>query len=201
MVPARRLKPLVGCLLSTLLCFTPLPAAAQAIYGTVTGQVEDDSGAAVPGATVQLANEATGLQLDGVSDENGTYTIRNVTAGPYTLRASLQGFKEFVQTGRVLRGDLATRLRWHARRGARPAARGAGEVLLPQRAAVDWRAVAGPRHPARLPGVAVRSLLPIRAAGGADGASRRPFARAGRPRPSCWRTTRRRSSPDRGSRG
>jgi hypothetical protein len=86
-------------MLLTLLCLAPRSAAAQAIYGTVTGQVEDDSGAAVPGATVQLLNEDTGLKLDGVSDENGTYTIRNVTAGPYTLRASLQGFKEYVQTG------------------------------------------------------------------------------------------------------
>ena len=34
-----------------------------------------------------------------MTDETGTYTIRNVTGGTYTLRASLQGFREFVQTG------------------------------------------------------------------------------------------------------
>ena len=34
-----------------------------------------------------------------MTDDTGTYTIRNVTGGTYTLRASLQGFKEFVQTG------------------------------------------------------------------------------------------------------
>ncbi len=77
----------------------PSPTLAQAIYGTVTGTVVDDSGAAIPGATVTLVNESTGLQLDVVSDDTGTYTVRNVTAGPYTLRAALQGFKEFVQTG------------------------------------------------------------------------------------------------------
>jgi outer membrane receptor protein involved in Fe transport len=74
-------------------------ASAQAIYGTVTGTVTDDSGAAIPGATVSLTNQSTGLTLDAVTDETGTYTVRNVTAGPYTLRASLQGFKEYVQTG------------------------------------------------------------------------------------------------------
>ncbi len=94
-----RMKPCVGFMLSTLLCLLPAHASAQAIYGTVTGQIQDDSGGAVPGATVQLVNEATGLQLDAFSDETGTYTVRNVTAGPYTLRASLQGFKEYVQTG------------------------------------------------------------------------------------------------------
>ncbi len=99
MIPVNRLGPFACVLLFTLVCLVPSQAAAQAIYGTVTGQVQDDSGAAVPGATIQLVNEDTGLQLDGVSDESGTYTIRNVTAGPYTLRASLQGFKEYVQTG------------------------------------------------------------------------------------------------------
>ena len=34
-----------------------------------------------------------------MTDETGTYTIRNVAGGTYTLKASLQGFKEFVQTG------------------------------------------------------------------------------------------------------
>ncbi len=85
--------------LLSLLSLLPTPVAAQAIYGTVTGTVTDDSGAGVPGATVALVNEDTGLRLEGVSDEAGTYTVRNVTAGPYTLRASLQGFKEYVQTG------------------------------------------------------------------------------------------------------
>ena len=96
---ARWPRPVAGLLLWTLLCFLPSEVAAQAIYGTVTGQVADDSGASVPGASVALVNEATGLKLEAVSDENGDYTIRNVTAGPYTLRASLQGFKEYVQTG------------------------------------------------------------------------------------------------------
>ena len=34
-----------------------------------------------------------------MTDETGTYTIRNIAGGTYTLKASLQGFKEFVQTG------------------------------------------------------------------------------------------------------
>ena len=53
----------------------------------------------MPGATVTIKNEDTGLELSGVTDETGTYTIRNITGGTYTLKASLQGFKEFVQTG------------------------------------------------------------------------------------------------------
>jgi outer membrane receptor protein involved in Fe transport len=85
--------------IAAALWLVPTYATAQAIYGTVTGTVTDDSGAAIPGATVTLTNESTGLALDSVTDDTGTYTVRNVTAGPYTLRASLQGFKEYVQTG------------------------------------------------------------------------------------------------------
>ena len=83
-------------LVSSLL---PIPADAQALYGGVTGTIADGSGAAVPGASVTITNEATGLQLSAVTDGTGTYTIRNVAGGTYTLKASLEGFKEFVQTG------------------------------------------------------------------------------------------------------
>jgi outer membrane receptor protein involved in Fe transport len=77
----------------------PTPAAAQALYGGLTGTINDGSGAAVPGATVTLRNEDTGLEMTAVTDNTGTYTIRNIAGGTYTLKASLQGFKEFVQTG------------------------------------------------------------------------------------------------------
>lgn len=82
-----------------LASFLPRAASAQAIYGTVTGDVVDDTGATIPGVTVALVNQDTGLALETVSDEAGAYTIRNVTAGRYSLKASLEGFKEYVQTG------------------------------------------------------------------------------------------------------
>jgi hypothetical protein len=77
----------------------PANVSAQALYGTITGTVTDDSGAAIPGATVTVLNENTGLEINAVSDEAGAYTVRNLQPGTYTVKASLQGFKEFVQTG------------------------------------------------------------------------------------------------------
>ena len=88
-----------------LLAFISIPAApttagaGQALYGGLTGIIADSSGAAVPGATVTLQNEETGLAFTATTDDTGTYTIRNIAGGTYTLRATLQGFKEFVQTG------------------------------------------------------------------------------------------------------
>ena len=85
--------------LAATIWLLPTPAAAQALYGSLTGTIADATGAAVPGATVTIRNEDTGLELSAVTDGTGTYTIRNIAGGSYTLKASLQGFKEFVQTG------------------------------------------------------------------------------------------------------
>jgi hypothetical protein len=97
----RRLIKLNSCIAMALaaICLLPAPTAAQALYGGLTGTIADGSGAAVPGATVTIKNEDTGLEMTAVTDETGTYTIRNIAGGSYTLKASLQGFKEFVQTG------------------------------------------------------------------------------------------------------
>jgi hypothetical protein len=79
--------------------FAVPPGHAQTLYGSMVGNITDAQGANIPGATVTITNENTGLELTAVTDATGTYTIRNITGGTYTLKASLQGFKEFVQPG------------------------------------------------------------------------------------------------------
>ena len=94
------------------------PVRAQTLYGTVTGNVTDAQGANIPGATVSIRNENTGLELTTVTDETGTYTIRNIPGGAYTLKASIQGFKEYVQTGvSVVVGNIV-RVNGHLEIGA-----------------------------------------------------------------------------------
>jgi outer membrane receptor protein involved in Fe transport len=88
-----------GLLWLLFLLVIPKSADAQALYGSMTGTIADGSGAAVPGATVNVRNEGTGLSFTASTDATGTYTIRNIPGGRYTLNATLQGFKEFVQTG------------------------------------------------------------------------------------------------------
>ena len=84
----------------------PLPAAGQALYGSITGTVSDSQGAAIPGATVTATNTGTGLQLTAVTDSDGNYTFRNLPPGVYDLGAALQGFRELKQTGlRVSAGN------------------------------------------------------------------------------------------------
>src|SRR5690606_27542251 len=93
------LKSWMAVAMAATLFLLPSSASAQALYGQMTGTVTDDSGAAIPGATVTVTNERTGLAFDTVTDETGTYTVRNMPGGTYTMNASLQGFKEYAQTG------------------------------------------------------------------------------------------------------
>ena len=100
MIPVRTLLARgLGLALAAAVALLPAQVSAQALYGNIAGTVLDDSGAAIPGATVTVTNEANGLQISGVTDESGAYAIRNLQPGTYTVRASLQGFKEYVQTG------------------------------------------------------------------------------------------------------
>jgi hypothetical protein len=100
----------LGVLLAVATWLLPASLAAQALYGSVTGTVTDDSGGAIPGVSITLTSDTTGLALDAVSDEQGAYTVRNVLPGTYTLRAALQGFKTFTQTAIPVTGGSILRV-------------------------------------------------------------------------------------------
>jgi uncharacterized surface anchored protein len=79
------LASVLALVVAALVVLPPAPAVAQALYGTVAGTVVDDSGAAIPGATVTVVNQGTGLEVSGVTDETGAYAIRNLQPGTYTV--------------------------------------------------------------------------------------------------------------------
>jgi hypothetical protein len=83
---------------------------AQTLYGSVVGNVEDGSGAALPGATVTLVNKGTGLALTTVTSAEGTYTFTNVQAGTYDVKVSLQGFKEYVKADVPVTANTVSRV-------------------------------------------------------------------------------------------
>jgi hypothetical protein len=75
------------------LCLLPAALAAQAVTGTILGTITDTSGAAVPGATVTLTNQGTGLMRTVVTDNAGEYTAPSLPTGKYKMVAELPGFK------------------------------------------------------------------------------------------------------------
>ena len=68
-------------------------AVAQPAGGSIAGLVRDASGAAIPGATVRIVNEVTGVSLQAVSDEQGAYRTAALGPGAYTVEITLDGFE------------------------------------------------------------------------------------------------------------
>jgi len=69
-----------------------LASSASAQTATLSGTVVDESGARVPGATVQLSGP--GRRTSTVSGSEGEYTFRNLPSGAYDIVVSLVGFAQ-----------------------------------------------------------------------------------------------------------
>ena len=60
--------------------------------GTVVGQVEDQSGAVVPGATVTLTESTTGSERTTLTNDSGQYAFISVSPGNYAITVTKTGF-------------------------------------------------------------------------------------------------------------
>lgn len=67
---------------------------AQKTPGVISGTVTDPSGAVIPNATV-TAIPASGKAISLKSSAQGTFAIRDLAPGPYTVTVSAEGFTEF----------------------------------------------------------------------------------------------------------
>jgi len=95
--------------LPALLVFATGVLLAQGTTSRVLGTVQDPSGAAVPGATVQLINEGTRAAFTARTSETGAYVFEAVQSGSYTITVEAAGFKKFVARGnRVAIGQPTT---------------------------------------------------------------------------------------------
>src|SRR6202789_3378901 len=91
-----------------LALFAPMVARAQQVGATVRGQVADPDNAVIPGATVAL-NTGTGKTITTQAQSYGTYVLRGVPAGTYSITVTMQGFATFVRQGvRITAGQALT---------------------------------------------------------------------------------------------
>src|SRR5438034_5259791 len=94
---------LAGVVCSTL--YLSSPALAQrADRAIISGVVTDTQGSAVPGATVTVRNEGTGVETALVTNAAGVYTSPPLVLGTYTVTVDLTGFKRSVTSGILLQG-------------------------------------------------------------------------------------------------
>jgi hypothetical protein len=103
-----RIRALLGILLVVSILI-PSTAAAQEARGTIQGRVVDASGGAVPGATVEVLNLATGVVTPTTTNDEGSYRVPFLIPGNYRVTVMLEGFSKFVSdTIEVHVADLLT---------------------------------------------------------------------------------------------
>ncbi|HSF20213.1 MAG TPA: TonB-dependent receptor [Vicinamibacteria bacterium] len=78
-----------------LMLLVPAFASAQTFQGGVRGAVRDADGGVLPGTTVTLTNDQTGIARTSVTNERGEYVFSSVAPGNYTLVVELTGFAPF----------------------------------------------------------------------------------------------------------
>src|SRR5215469_1801406 len=88
---------------STLKALLCLPVLCAALFGQaantaqVVGTVQDEQGAAVPGAEIKATQTDTGAVRTVESGADGGYVLPSLPIGPYKIEVSKQGFSTWVQ--------------------------------------------------------------------------------------------------------
>src|SRR5215213_8918167 len=95
----RSLLQLLAVVLVAVWSFT---ATAQTSTSRITGRVVDAKQASVPGATVTITNEATGVSQTQTTTDAGVYAFEALPVGEYTVAVEQSGFKKFLKTGNHL---------------------------------------------------------------------------------------------------
>ena len=91
--PMRFIRRLMLPALIALLALPYLAAQSSTISGSLSGMVNDPSGAAVPGAMVTARNTATGQTVQSKTNASGQYRFALLTPGNYLVTFSASGFQ------------------------------------------------------------------------------------------------------------
>jgi hypothetical protein len=90
-----RVVRVAGAVLCVLVIAARQAPAQTLTTGTLAGVVADQQGGVLPGATITAVHEPTGTLYETVTGSEGRYQIPNVrVGGPYTVTATLGGFKD-----------------------------------------------------------------------------------------------------------
>ncbi|HVN93147.1 MAG TPA: carboxypeptidase-like regulatory domain-containing protein [Terracidiphilus sp.] len=86
------------------------PSLRGQATGSFNGNIDDKSGAAIPGATVAVTSQATGLERDTKSDDAGHYVVPLLPVGSYDIKVNANGFQTAVSRDLRLQVDEAREL-------------------------------------------------------------------------------------------
>jgi hypothetical protein len=92
----RRVSVVSLWLIVTLLGFA-FPVLAQQGTADLRGRVLDQQGAVLPGVTITVRHQESGLYRESVTGTDGTFLLSGMTPGVYAVTAELTGFKKYEQ--------------------------------------------------------------------------------------------------------
>jgi hypothetical protein len=84
---------ILSSFIAAMILFLPLAATAQ-FNASLSGTVEDTSGAIIPGATVVLLNTGTQQQFTATSSGSGVFRFEELPPANYKLTVTAKGFKQ-----------------------------------------------------------------------------------------------------------
>ncbi len=82
-----------------LLLLFPVILAAQSVTATVTGTVLDKSGSVIPGASVTVKNDSTGVTRTTQSNGDGLFTVPQLQPGGYSVTVTRSGYATAQRNG------------------------------------------------------------------------------------------------------
>jgi hypothetical protein len=86
------------------------PGLAQAVRGTLLGNVVDTQGAAVPGVSMTATETQTNIARSATTNQSGHYVFANLKDGIYKVDGELSGFKKVVRDGVVVKVNSTVRV-------------------------------------------------------------------------------------------
>ncbi|HTP31816.1 MAG TPA: TonB-dependent receptor [Candidatus Acidoferrales bacterium] len=97
-------------LVSLCLFLTAATTYGQVLYGSLTGNITDATGAAVPKVKVEAFNVATGVSKSTTGDERGIYLLSDLQPGTYRVTVSAPSFATRVMQNVELNANTVVRV-------------------------------------------------------------------------------------------
>ena len=86
------------------------PGAMANVTATISGLVQDSSGAVLTDVRVVAMNEETGIKVTVITDSKGFYSFPALPVGTYRIEISKSGFKTYIQSDLLLRVNDSVRV-------------------------------------------------------------------------------------------
>src|ERR1700716_1403050 len=88
----------------SFVCTAEIPLLAQQGTSEIGGKVTAEQGAVLPGVSIVVTNEESGVFREVTSGPDGSYFASQLTPGRYRISAMLAGFRAFQRRRLLLAG-------------------------------------------------------------------------------------------------